>query len=147
MSQQESKKFQAHVFRQRSRNISKAVWPDDLPRSLATGKSAQRRRAFILNAKWGALLTKKSAQMGVLLPVSGLSMCVGGAIVAALFWHLWYILLFPLVILLAGTLLVAPPLAEKVNHRLRSFASAPTSRKRKFPGLATTRIMHSMQHT
>jgi hypothetical protein len=150
MSQQESKKFQAHVFRQRSRSVSKAVWPADLPRSLATGKAAQRRRAFILNGKWGALLTKKSAQAGVLLPVSVLSMCVGGAIVAALFWHLWYILLIPAVILLVSTLVVAPPLAEKVNDMLRSFAPPSARRKRRFsgfPSLATTRMMHAMQRT
>jgi hypothetical protein len=145
MDKQESKKLQVHFFRHRARSVSKALWPADMPRSLATGKAAQRRRAFIVKGKWEALLLVQGSQAGVLLPVIALSMFVGGGIVAALFWHLGYILLLPLAILMAGTLLVALPLVGKVSRSLSLSSLPDAGKKHRFPALPGFGTLRTMQ--
>src|SRR5437016_10997792 len=100
MRSRDTRKLQ--VLRQHASGVSRALWPAEMRRSLATGRVAQQRRYLVLSGKWGTLL----AIIGPALALVATSMLVGGTIVAALVLRLWYLLLIPTVILTVGTLAI-----------------------------------------
>ena len=90
---------QLQVVLPRANGVSSAIWPASARRCLATGKEAQRRRYMIVNGKKWMLF----APSFFLLLVVVVTMLMSAAIVAALSWHLWYLLavaaLLPLALL------------------------------------------------
>jgi hypothetical protein len=80
---------------QQASAVSHALWPANVRKGVATGKSAQRRRFMIINASWWPEFLQVAQ---VLLPLAlvFISMVIGGAMVAALTLSVWYLLLVPL---------------------------------------------------
>lgn len=93
----DGKKLQFLV--QQASAVSHALWPANVRKGVATGKSAQRRRFMIINASWW---TEFLHVAQVLLPLAlvFISMVVGGAMVAALVLSFWYLLMIPLAVAL-----------------------------------------------
>lgn len=109
----DSKKLQ--VLRQQASAVSQALWPSNLYRSQAIGKSAQKHHRVPLSGihlLW--TMQNVPAFVPVLLVVT--STIVGGSIVTALILHLWYVLLLPTLLLALTTLVIVPPLLSKFNH-------------------------------
>lgn len=110
---QDSKKLQ--VFRQQASAVSQALWPSNLHRSQAIGKTAQKHRRVPFSGMhllW--TLQNVPASVPVLLVIT--STIVGGSIVTALLLHLWYVLLLPTLLLALTTLVIVPPLLNRLNH-------------------------------
>lgn len=110
---QDSKKLQ--VFRQQASAVSQALWPSNLHRSQAIGKTIQKHRHGPFSGMhllW--TMQNVPASVPVLLVVT--STIVGGSIVTALLLHLWYVLLLPTLLLALTTLIIVPPLLRKLNH-------------------------------
>jgi|SRR5579863_3143387 len=47
-----TKEQQLQAFARRAARVSKALWPTNVRRSIATGRAAQTRRRLILNSRW-----------------------------------------------------------------------------------------------
>lgn len=123
----DSKKLQ--VFRQQASAVSRALWPSNLHRSQVIGKAAQKRRRGALSTMYLSRTENVPASVPVLLVIT--STIVGGSIVTALLLHLWYVLLFPTLILTLTTLVIMPPLLRKLNH-------TPNRTKPIFPTIQST---------
>jgi hypothetical protein len=111
----DSKKL--HIFRQHASAVSHALWPSDLHRSQAIEKAVQRqRRRYVKfgNMPLSWVAQSVQASMPVLLVV--VSTIVGGSIVTALFLHLWYILLIPILFLTLTTLAILQPFLSKLKQ-------------------------------
>ena len=109
----DSKKLQ--VFRQQASAVSRALWPSNLHRSQVIGKAAQKRRRGTLSTMYLSWAGQNvPASVPVLLVLT--STIVGGSIVTALLLHLWYVLLFPTLILTITTLVITRPLLSKLNR-------------------------------
>lgn len=87
---------QLQVVLPRANGVSSALWPASARRCLATSKEAQRRRYMIVNGKKWMLFAPSFS----LLLVIVVTMLMSAAIVAALSWHLWYLLAFAALLLL-----------------------------------------------
>lgn len=154
----DSKKL--HIFRQPASGVSRAVWPAEMRRSPATGRSAQRRRHLVLSGKWWAKMLTYVAHLvqsispfrptrtiqGTPTPslaMGVLSLLVGSGILAALFFHTWLLLLLPIAILTIVSLAITPPLLAKLLQTSRAGTVAgvlPGTRElRSTPGLPSTR--------
>ena len=108
----DSKKLQ--IFRQQASAVSRALWPSNLHRSQVIGKPVQKRRRLTFNGLYLAWSEQNvPASVPVLLVIT--STVVGGSIVTALLLHLWYVLLFPALLLTATTLLILHPLLSKFH--------------------------------
>lgn len=90
---------QLQVVLPRANGVSSALWPASARHCLATSREAQRRRYMIVNGKKWMLFAPSFS----LLLVMVVTMLMSAAVVAALSWHLWYLLavaaLLPLVLL------------------------------------------------
>jgi hypothetical protein len=86
---------QLQVVLPRANGVSSALWPASARRCIATSKEAQRRRYMIINGKKWMLVP--------LFLVIFATMAMSAALVAALSWHLWFLL--PVVALLLLVLL------------------------------------------
>lgn len=90
---------QLQVVLPRANGVSSALWPASARRCLATSRQAQRRRYMIVNGKKWLLFTPSFSFPAVV----GVTMLMSATVVAALSWHLWYLLavaaLLPLVLL------------------------------------------------
>ena len=119
MVSSDSKKL--HIFRQQACNVSRALWPADVRRSLATGRVAQQRRSLLLKGKrWESLVRLLQIDTAQLLFV--VALFVGSTILAALLLHLWYVLLIPIFMLGGLTGLLVLPWLSRLYQRLRSVA-------------------------
>ncbi len=119
----DSKKLQ--VFRQHASAVSQALWPSNLHRSQAIGKTVQKHRRVPVSGMhllW--TMQNVPASVPVLLVIT--STIVGGSIVTALLLHLWYILLLPTLLLALTTLVIVPPLLSKLNHNHMPKQTQPT---------------------
>ena len=94
---EDRKQFQ--VVLPRANGVSSALWPASARRCLATSREAQRRRYMIVNGKKWLLFAPSFSLPAVVI----VTMLTSAAVVAALSWHLWYLLavaaLLPLVLL------------------------------------------------
>jgi hypothetical protein len=86
---------QLQVVVPRANGVSTALWPASARHCVATSKEAQRRRYMIINGKKSVLLVPSLSILLVIVT----TMVMSAAIVAALSWHLWYLLLVPLLLL------------------------------------------------
>ncbi len=119
MVSSDSKKL--HIFRQQACNVSRALWPADVRRSLATGRVAQQRRSLLLKGeRWGSLARLLQIDTAQLLFV--VALFVGSTILAALLLHMWYVLLIPIFMLSGLTGLLVLPWLPRLYQRLRSVA-------------------------
>jgi hypothetical protein len=90
---------QSQVVVQRGSGVSSALWPASAQKCVATSKEAQRRRYMIIKGKrWAALAGYSSVSLSLVLIVV-ISMLMSGAVVAALIWHLWYMVLVAVLLL------------------------------------------------
>ncbi len=87
---------QLQVVLPRANGVSSAIWPASARRCIATSREAQRQRYMIINGKKWMLFPLSL----VVLVTMGMS----AAIVAALSWHLWYLLPVGAMLLLLGLL-------------------------------------------
>ena len=150
----DSKKL--HIFRQSACGVSQAVWPAEMRRSPATGRSAQRRRYLVLSGKWWAkMLTYAAHPVQSMSPfrptrtIQGnsisslamgvLSLLVGSGILAALFFHTWLLLLLPTAILTIVSLAITPPLLAKLLQTSRTGVTPGTRELRSTSGSSSTR--------
>lgn len=96
---------QLQVVLPRANGVSSAIWPASARRCIATSKEAQRHRYMVINGrKW---------MLFPLLFVVVATMGMSAVIVAALAWHLWYLL--PVAVLLLLSLL-----NSRVGNNVRS---------------------------
>jgi hypothetical protein len=119
----DSKKLQ--VFRQQASAVSQALWPSNLHRSQAIGKTVKQHRRVPFSGMhllWS--VQNIPASVPVLLVIT--STIVGGSIVTALLLHLWYVLLLPTLLLAFTTLVIVPPLLSKLNHNHMPKSAQPT---------------------
>jgi len=130
MGSRDTRKLQ--VLRQHASGVSRALWPAEMRRSLATGRLAQRRRSLVLNGKWGTLLAI-ILRLGPALALVAISMLVGGTIVAALVLRLWYLLLIPTVVLTVGTLAITLPFLLKLYRTFHPLAIRTSRELRALP--------------
>ncbi|MEO8954663.1 MAG: hypothetical protein ABI465_08825 [Ktedonobacteraceae bacterium] len=123
----DSKKLQ--VFRQHASGVSRALWPADMRHSLATSRVAQRRRKLVIREKWWAKLLA-TIEASTALTMGVITLCVGGSMLAALVFHAWWLLLFPVTILTILSLAITPPLLIKLKQA-RRMGVAQHARKRR----------------
>src|SRR5579885_964037 len=94
---EDRKQFQ--VVLPRANGVSSALWPASARRCLAHSREAQRRRYMIVNGKKWLLFAPSFSFPAVVV----VTMLMSALFVAALSWHLWYLLavaaLLPLVLL------------------------------------------------
>ena len=90
---------QLQVVVQRASGVSSALWPASAQRCVATSKVAQRRRSMIIKGKRWAVFVPYSPLSLSLALIVVTSMAMSGAVVAALAWHQWYMLLIALLLL------------------------------------------------
>lgn len=135
----DSKKL--HIFRQHASAVSHALWPSDLYRSQAIEKAVQRHRYVKFgNMPLSWVAQSVQASMPVLLVV--VSTIVGGSIVTALFLHLWYILLIPILFLTLTTLAILLPFLSKLKqfkHTPRPTLQQTPRYFKSSPGILSTR--------
>ena len=125
---------QLQVVVQRSSGVSSALWPASAQRCVATSEDAQRRRSMIIQGKrWTVLAAYSSISLSLVLTVI-ISMLMSGAVVAALAWHLWYMLLVAVL-----------PLSLLLNTRVN--ARAKTDIRSQFISLRRAMRAKSMQGT
>jgi hypothetical protein len=109
------------ILRQQACNVSRALWPADVRRSLATGRVAQQRRSLLLKGKrWESLARLLQIDTAQLLFV--VALFVGSTIFAALLLHMWYVLLIPIFMLSGLTGLLVLPWLSRFYQMLRSVA-------------------------
>lgn len=116
-------------FRQHASGVSRALWPANMRRSLATGRVAQRRRSLVINRRWG-VLPATILHLGSSLSLMLISVVVGGSIVIALVLRLWYVLIIPATILTIMTLLVLPLFLLRPSHTFNTSALQPSRETR-----------------
>lgn len=75
---------QLQVVLPRANGVSSALWPASARRCIATSREAQRHRYMVINGKKWMLFP--------LLFVVVATMSMSAVVVAALSWHLWYLL-------------------------------------------------------
>src|SRR5947209_26532 len=109
----DSKKLQ--VFRQHASGVSRALWPADMRHSLATSRVAQRRRKLAIRKKWWARLLA-TIEASTALTMGVITLFVGGSMLAALLFHTWWLLLFPVTILTILSLAITPQLLIKLKQ-------------------------------
>ena len=93
---------QLQIVAQRGSGVSSALWPVSAQKCVATSKEAQRRRYMIIQGKrwavWPILAAYSSVSLSLVF-IALISMVMSGAVVAALAWHLWYMLLVTVLLL------------------------------------------------
>lgn len=136
MGSGDSKKLQ--IFRQQACSVSRALWPADLRRSLATGKVAQQRRSMLISGKRWALLARLF-RIDTSRLVIATSMFIGGTIFAALLLRLWYVLLIPMFVLTVLTLVTALPFLFRFYHTSRQTTSQTRRELKSLPGFPVMR--------
>ena len=84
-----------HVDARSANRVSSAVWPASIRRVVATGRTAQRRRDWLMQRRWLILLVDALSMRAIFI-LTTLLVVVSSLLVAVLGLHFWYFLLVPL---------------------------------------------------
>jgi len=123
------KEQQLQAFARRAAKVSKALWPTNVRRSIATGIAAQTRRQLIVKS-WRLRWFPGRLVLHHPLVVSGASIVMGAGMIAMLAAHLWFTLALLMVVLLLPVILLT-----RLSNAQRSKHSAQTGLEWKsFPG-------------
>lgn len=85
--------------------VSRAFWPNQIRKGVATDKAAQRRRDWIMQGRWWVILSDVCSLRPVRLLVTFLVVC-SSLLVAVLGLAFWYVLVLPLA--LFATMMIVP---------------------------------------
>ena len=145
----DSKKLR--IFRQPVSGVSRALWPANMRRSPATGWVAQRRRYLLLSGKWWAKLltyttrptfpnrTFLAMRNAPVRSIGLLALLAGSSILAALFFHIWLLLLLPTALLTMVSLAIVPSLLTRVLQIPRTNGFVGPRELRSIPGFPSVR--------
>jgi hypothetical protein len=136
-----------HVERRSVNRVSSAVWPASIRRVVATGKAAQRRRDWLMQRRWLVLLAD-ALSLRAIFTLTTLMVVISSLLVALLGLSFWYLLLVPLLLFLALSLLptflvskapleAPPPSLASFAQEFKSsmgFLSLPSSSLQSGPG-------------
>jgi len=114
------KEQQLQAFARRAAKVSKALWPTNVRRSIATGIAAQTRRQLIVKS-WRLRWFPGRLVLHHPLVVSGASIVMGAGMIAMLAAHLWFTLALLMVVLLLPVILLT-----RLSNAQRSKHSAQT---------------------
>lgn len=140
----DSKKLQ--VCRQHASGVSRALWPADMRHSLATNRVAQRRRKLVIREKWWARLLA-TIEASTALTMAVITLFVGGSMLAALLFHTWWLLLFPVTILTILSLAITPQLLIKLKQMRRIGVAQHARELRGTPGRSAAPSIHRSPET
>lgn len=138
---------ESHLERRYVNRVSSAVWPASIRRVVATGKTAQRRRDWLIQRRWLVLLVD-ALSLRALFILTTLLVVASSLLVAVLGLSFWYLLLMPLLLFAALALLPSllvskapieapPPSLATFAQKFRSstgFLSFSTQDLRSGPG-------------
>ena len=129
-----TKEQQLQAFARRAARVSKALWPTNVRRSIATGRAAQTRRRLIVKSRYGGWWWGSFALQH---PLAFAGMCALGSagIIATLATHLWLLLLLFITALLAVflLLLIVRTRVSNMKHSMNSLLQG--AERRSFPGV------------
>ncbi len=116
-----TKEQQLQAFARRAVRVSRALWPTNVRRAIATDRMAQTRRLLIVTGRYWRM----NLARGVILALAGLGM---GVLVAA---RLWLLLVFLSMVMAAIVLLLAIMRGRGVSMR----RTQQGGESRSFPGI------------
>jgi hypothetical protein len=114
--------------------------------SLATSRVAQRRRKLVIREKWWAKLLA-AIEASTALTMGMITLCVGGSMLAALLFRMWWLLLFPVTILTILSLAITPPLLIKLKQTRRMGMAQHARKPRGTSGIAGAPSMRRSPET
>jgi hypothetical protein len=117
-----TKEQQLQAFARRAARVSKALWPTNVRRSIATGRAAQTRRQLILSTP------------ALTMNVVGITV-LGGASILLVAAHLWLLVLLFITSLVVVFLLlvIVRRRASSMKHGMNSWQYG--AERRSFPGV------------
>ncbi len=116
-----TKEQQLQAFARRAARVSKALWPTNVRRSIATGRAAQTRRQLILTIP------------ALTMSVAGITF-LGGTSIILVAAHLWLlVLLFMIAMAVFLLLVMARRRASSMKRDMNSWQYG--AERRSFPGL------------
>lgn len=128
-----TKEQQLQAFARRAARVSKALWPTNVRRSIATGRAAQTRRELIVKSRYGRWWWSSFALQH---PLAFAGMCALGSacIIATLATHLWLlVLLFIVALVVSLFLVIVRTRASSMQHSMNSLQQG--TERRSFPGV------------
>jgi hypothetical protein len=130
-----TKEQQLQAFARRAARVSKALWPTNKRRSIATGRAAQTRRQLIVKSRYGGWSLRLFATQHP-LAFTGISTLVGASIIAMLAARLWLALLFCITAMAVTLLLlvIVRRHTSSVKRKMNRYMLQGAERK-SFPGL------------
>ncbi len=126
-----TKEQQLQAFARRAARVSKALWPTNVRRSIATSRAAQTRRQLIVKGRngkwsWGVFALRHP------LAFAGISILGGAGIFAILAARLWLVLLLFIIALL---LILAVRNARLANMKRATNSLRHGAERKSFPGM------------
>ena len=128
-----TKEQQLQAFARRAARVSKALWPTNVRRSIATGRAAQTRRQLIVKSRYGGWYSP-APTMNV-MNVAGVTTVAGASIIVLLAMHLWLLVLFFMAVVVVAFLFVVMMRRRALSMKRSMDSWQYGAERRSFPGM------------